>query len=95
MSKFMCTHHLPPGAFTRDQVCGLADAAQHDDHVKGYRSFLNLSEGRAVCVLEADHSDAVAAWMDKMGLPYDEITLVELEGERGEVRDAVPGGVGA
>lgn len=93
MSKFMCTHHVSPGAFTREQVCELAEAAQHDDHIKGYRSFLNLSEGKALCVLEADDADSVAAWFEKMGLPCDEITLVELEGERGVIRDALPAGV--
>jgi hypothetical protein len=94
MSKFMCIHHVPPGAFTREQVCGMAEAAQHDDHIRGYRSFLNLSEGKVVCVLEAETSDAVVAWFEKMGLPYDEVTLVELEGERGVIHDALPAGVG-
>lgn len=94
MSKFMSTHRSSPGAFTRDQICELAEAAQHEEHVRGYRSFLNLTEGKAVCVLEADTSDAVAAWFEKMGLPYDDITLVELEGERGEIHDALPAAAG-
>lgn len=93
MAKFMATHHVEPGAFTREQICGLADAAQHDDLVKGYRSFLNLTEGRVVCILEAESADRVAAWFDKMNLPYDEITLVEYEGERGEIHDVLPAGV--
>jgi hypothetical protein len=92
MSKFMATHNVGPGAITREQVCEIADAAQHDDHVKGYRSFVNLSEGKALCVLEADSRDALAAWFEKMGLPYDEIALVELEGEGGEIHDALPAG---
>lgn len=95
MSKFMCTHHVTPGAFTRDQICELADAAQHDEHVRGYRSFLNLSEGRALCILEAENAEAVANWFQKVGLPYDEITLVEYEGERGVIHEAEPLGVGA
>jgi hypothetical protein len=93
--KYMATHHVEPGAFTRDQVCELADAAQHEDHVTGYRSFLNLTEGKVICVLEAESADAVAAWFKKMGLPYDDITLVELEGERGAIHDALPTGVSA
>ena len=96
MSKFMCTHHVPPGAFTRDQICEFAEAAQHDEHVRGYRSFLNLTEGRVICVLEADNADEVAKWFNKMGLPYDDITQVELEGERGVIHEAeLPLGVGA
>ena len=95
MSKFMCTHHVAPGAFTRDQICELADAAQHDEHVQGYRSFLNLTEGRVICILEADNAQAVEDWFHKMGLPYDEITQVELEGERGVIYDALPVEAGA
>jgi uncharacterized protein DUF4242 len=56
--------------------------------VKGYRSFANLAEGKAVCVMEAASKDQVAAWFIKMGMPYDSITKVELEGERGTVQTA-------
>ena len=94
MHKYMCTHHLTPGAFTREQVCEIAEAAQHDEHVKGYRSFLNLTEGKVFCILEADSIEDLSNWFDKMGLPYDDITLVELEGERGEICDVLPVGAG-
>jgi hypothetical protein len=87
MQKYMATHRFPPGGFTRDQVCQFADAAQHDADVRGYRSFVNLSEGRALCVLEANSSEAVAAWFEKMGMPYEDIVPVELEGERGVIQD--------
>jgi len=93
MSKYMCTHKVPSGV-TREQVCELADAAQHDEHVRGYRSFLNLSEGKAVCIFEAESADAVAEWFDKMDLSYEDITLVELEGECGVIHDALPATVG-
>ena len=53
MAKFMCTHTLPKGKFTEDQLRQFADAAQKDPAVKGYRSFVNLAEGKAVCVMEA------------------------------------------
>lgn len=87
MMKFMASHRFPPGGFTRDQVCQFADAAQYDPQVRGYRSFVNLSEGRALCVLEADSAEALAAWFEKMGMPYEDITQVELEGERGAIED--------
>ncbi len=87
MRKFMGTHTLPAGAMTRDQICEVAEAAQHDDTVRGYRSFINLSEGKACCVLEAEDRQAIAAWFEKMGLPYDAIVEVEYEGDRGEIHD--------
>ena len=88
MAKFMCTHTIPPGKLTAEQLKQFAQAAQQDPNVKGYRSFANLAEGKAVCVMEASTKDAVAAWFDKMGMPYDTITKVELEGDRGSIQTA-------
>jgi hypothetical protein len=88
MAKFMCTHTIPPGQFSADQLRQFAQAAQQDSVVKGYRSFVNLAEGKAVCVMEASTKDAVAAWFKKMGMPFDSITKVELEGDRGSIQSA-------
>jgi hypothetical protein len=86
MAKFMCTHTIPPGQFTKEQIKQFAQAAQQDPTVKGYRSFANLAEGKAVCVMEAPGKEAVAAWFKKMGMPFDSITQVELEGDRGTIQ---------
>lgn len=88
MSKFMSTHTLPAGQLSADRLRQFAKAGQQDPDVRGYRSFTNLAEGKAVCVVEAADKDTVAAWFEKMGLPYDEITRVELEGERGTIQSA-------
>ena len=37
MAKFMCTHTLPPGTFSEEQLRQLAQAAQQDATVKGLR----------------------------------------------------------
>jgi hypothetical protein len=87
MQKFMCIHTLPPNQVTRAQAEELADAAQHDETIRGYRSFMNLSEGKVICVMESGGRDAVTAWFRKMKLPVDSITPVELEGDRGRVED--------
>lgn len=78
MAKFMCTHTLPPGQFSADHLRQFAQAAQEDPDVKGYRSFVNLAGGKAVCAMEAASKDTVAAWFKKMGMPFDKITKVEL-----------------
>jgi Protein of unknown function (DUF4242) len=88
MSKFMSTHTIPPGKFSADQLRQLAKAAQQDATIKGYRSFCNLEEGKAVCVMEGPNKDAVAAWFTKVGMPFDNITKVELEGDRGNIQNA-------
>ncbi|MGA2060977.1 MAG: nickel-binding protein [Thermoguttaceae bacterium] len=87
MHKFFCTHTLPPGAFTPEQICQVAEASQHELDVKGYRSFFNLTKGKAWCVVEAKDREALVAWFKKMDIPYDSIDLVELEGERGTIED--------
>ncbi len=88
MPKFMSSHQLPPGGMSREQVCQMGAAAQSDAGVKPYRSFLNLSEGKAFCVIESDNKENIVAWFKKMSMPYDSITQVELEGEAGMVNDA-------
>lgn len=88
MPKFMSSHTMPAGAMQRAQVDQLAQAAQSDAVVKPYRSFLNLAEGKVLCVMEAPSKDALSAWFKKMNMPCDYITPVELEGERGTVKDA-------
>lgn len=83
MPKFMSGHTMPAGALKREQVDPLARAAQADAAVRPYRGFLNRSEGKVFCVMEA-----LAAWFDMMRMPCDDIAPVELEGERGEVNQA-------
>ena len=88
MPKFMSSHTLPAGALTREQVNQMAQAAQNDPKVRPYRSFLNLAEGKVFCVLEAPDKETLAAWFQKMKMPCDHITRVELEGDRGMVKEA-------
>ena len=85
MQKFLCIHTLPPGRFTRENINQFAQAAQNDPVVRGYRSFANLTEGKAVCILEAPDKDSLAAWFKKMGMPTDSITPLELEGHCGTI----------
>ena len=88
MPKFMSSHTLPPGAMKREQVNGLAEAAKNDPVIKPYRSFCNLSEGKIFCVMEAPDKQSLSAWFAKMKVPCDGITAVELEGDRGNVKES-------
>ncbi len=87
MHKFLCTHTFPADSLTQEQLCQVAEASQHELDVRGYRSFFNLTEGKVWCVLEAKDREVIIAWFQKMGLPYDSIVPVELEGERGTIED--------
>jgi hypothetical protein len=88
MPKFMSSHTVPAGTLGREQVDQLGEAARNDPTIRPYRSFLNLSEGKIVCVMEAPDPESLAAWFQKMQMPCDSITPVELEGERGVVKEA-------
>jgi hypothetical protein len=95
MSKYLCTHTFAPGQFTREQVQEIATASQNDPTVRGERSFLNLSDGKAVCIWEAPNEQALATWFSKMKLPYDAILPVEIEGYRGKLTELIPSTVHA
>ena len=88
MKKYMSSHSVPAGALSRGQIDQIAQAAQQDPVVKPYRSFLNLSEGKIVCVMEAPDEAALANWFKKMQMPCDSITAVEFEGDCGVVSAA-------
>ena len=62
MFKFFCTHTLPPGALTQEQICQVSEASQHETDVKGYRSFFNLTKGKVWCVVEAKDREALVDW---------------------------------
>ena len=87
MPKFMSSHTMPVGALQREQVDQLAQAAKDDPTVQPYRSFLNLSEGKVFCVMESPDKRTLATWFEKMQMPCDYITPVELEGEQGAVKE--------
>ena len=88
MAKFMSSHTMPPGAMKREQIDQMAQAAQNDAVVRPYRSFLNLAEGKVVCIMEAPNQETMSAWFKKMNMPCDYITPVELEGVEGTVKTA-------
>ena len=90
MNKYFCTHTFPAGALTHEQVCQVSEASQHETDVRGYRSFFNLTEGKAWCVLEATDREAVVAWFKKLDIPFDSILPVELEGYRGTIEAVTP-----
>jgi hypothetical protein len=63
----------------------MARAAQDDPYVHGYRSFCSLSEGRAVCVMDAPDRESLTAWFRRMKMPWDSIVPLEYEAESGAV----------
>ncbi len=90
MPKYMCLHTMPGNSLTRAQAEEIGAAAQRDPVVRGYRSFLNLTEGKVMCVFEAPNREALETWFKRMNVPVDSITPVELEGDHGRIIDTAP-----
>ena len=79
------SHHSEK--FSADQIRQFAQAAQQDQGVKAYRSFVSLGEGKAVCV-DGSRQQGYGGRVVHENGPYDSITKVELEGERGNIQAA-------
>lgn len=88
MPKFMSRHSVPPGSASRGQANQFAQTARTDGTALSYRSFLNLSEGRLICVVKAPNRETLAAWFENMQISCNEITSVELVGQKGSVTEA-------
>jgi hypothetical protein len=84
MAKFMCTHSVK--GITREQYAQVAAASQQDPVVKGLESYANLTEGKIYCLWQAPQREAIAAWFQKMNVPFESITQIELEGIKGVVQ---------
>lgn len=85
MPRFLVCHTVP--GITREALEQLSQAAQEDPEVRGISSWSNLTTGVVHCVFEAPSADVLASWFEKMDVPYDRITTVEVEGEGGTLRD--------
>lgn len=85
MPRFIACHTAK--GLTREALQQVSTASQQDPDVLGICSWSNLSEGVLHCVFDAPSRDALAAWFDRMKVPYDRITRIELEGQAGALRD--------
>ena len=81
MPRFIVIHPPKPGGMTLEEAKQIAVATQEDPNVKGCRAFLNLSEGKAVCIWEAPEAKALVEQLPQIELPFDSIICVEVEGE--------------
>jgi hypothetical protein len=85
--RFVCTHSVAPGSISSDQLRQMAQAAQNDPKIRGVRSYCNLSQGKAVCVMDSPDQQTLANWFRKMNLPFDSINVVEYEGDGGNIKE--------
>jgi hypothetical protein len=85
MSKFMSLHRVPAGMLTKAHLDQFGVAAQNDPVVRPVHSYMNLSEGNIVCIMDAPSREDLAAWFTRMQLPCEFISAVEWEGVCGVI----------
>ena len=90
MPRFLSVHTFPPGEFTPERIEEIAAQGQSDPVVRGYRSFHSPAEGQIVWILEAPNKEAILAFCQRVGLPVDAVTQLELEGHVGVIRPTLP-----
>lgn len=82
--RFLLMHSMGSDC-TRDKIDAMLRMTQTDPHVKGYRGFMNLTEGRAVCVFDAPDRQSLINWLLDNNMDYDSLHEVELETEGGAI----------
>lgn len=87
MQRYLCIHTFGPGTMTRQQVEQFSRTAQQAEEVRGLHSYVNLSEGKAACIFEADSKSTLDQFFRKNRMPVDSITAIELEGDQGSMQD--------
>lgn len=87
MKRYICSHTFGPNAMTRQQVQQFSQATQQSQEVRGLQSFVNLTEGKAVCILEANDKATLSNFFKKMGMPVDWICQCEIQGEKAIMQD--------
>ncbi|MFD2180686.1 DUF4242 domain-containing protein [Rhodoplanes azumiensis] len=85
-----------PDGLTREQFAAFFstfESACRDEGVVILRSHVGLGDGRAFCLTMAPDADAVRRAHDRVGLPFDDITEVEIADPADTLlRAAVPAG---
>ena len=86
----MSSHALPAGTLQREQVNQLAQVAQRDATVRPYASSTCPWGNSSVSwrIMGAPSKEALAAWLQRMQMPFKYVTPAEREGERGVVGEA-------
>ena len=87
MQRYLCIHTFGPGSMTRQQVEQFSQIAQQAQEVRGVHSYVNLSEGKAACIFEAQSKATLDQFFKKNRMPVDSITAIEIEGDQGIMQD--------
>ena len=89
MPRFIAMHTLGPNLITRDMVEDSAAHTKQQAEITCYRSFINMREGRAACVIDAPNRAWLENYFNSIKLPFDLLFEVEIESVDGVVQEDV------
>lgn len=78
--KLMVVHTMEPNSPFKE-AAAVQRETQKDPAIRGLQSFLNLTEGKAVCIYDAPDRKALAEWLRQKKIPFDSICPIEYEGK--------------
>ncbi len=81
--RLLVMHTLELG-ISEDRVTEILRSAMSTPDIRPYRSFLNLADGKGVCLFDAPDRECLIRWLDENKLPYDAVWTVEFEADKGE-----------
>jgi hypothetical protein len=87
MPRFIAIHTVGPNVVTRQVVEESAAHAKRQREITSYRSFINMTEGRAACIIDAPGRAWLENYFNSIQLPFDSIFEVEIESLDGHVQE--------
>ena len=79
MPRFFALHTVGPNVVTREMVETAGAHAKAEKNIPSYRSFINMTEGHAACVIDAPSKQWLLAYFEQLKLPVNAIFEVEIE----------------
>jgi hypothetical protein len=87
MPRYFALHTVGPNVVTRE-ICEQAGAhAKAEEKIPSYRSFINMTEGHAACVIDAPSKEWLLAYFKTLNLPVNAIFEVEIETLDGDTQE--------
>ncbi|HVT80962.1 MAG TPA: hypothetical protein VHM90_09915 [Phycisphaerae bacterium] len=79
MPRYFALHSIGPNVVTRQMVEDAGAHARLQNEIPGYRSFINMSEGHAACVIDAPSKEWLLEYFKSLNLPVNALFEIEIE----------------
>ena len=89
MPRYLVIHHAP-GVSQEDFQRNLPEVLA-GKHASFVYSYVNLTNGTIVNIYEGESEEAVGRELERIGFPYDEIQLIQLEASAADLRKMAGG----